>query len=373
MPRIIFAVLAAALLLAPAARAQVTIENTTQGTTHATLQEAIDAANNGDAIALGPGVLEEENVVFRSGIDVHVSGAGRDATIIDPGDADRGGQPILNFNGVAVTNNTVISDLTLRNGMRRGGMFRGGGAAFLVDSASPTFLNVDFIGNEAGSNGSGGSHVAIDDVRGTPVVFINCRFSDGRVAFAPFSARRSDVRLINCLIVRGQETVGLVFIMGNYEMVNCSVPRGAFDLRESNDPVSLNLVNSAVFSPDFSEEASVTAHRSFFPGATGDNIDGQPSFLQSTFALAPGSPGIDAGSLALYLAESGLSTAKDALGNDRLVDDPLAPNIIDDFAIDIGAVEAAPPPTCPSDFASPSDVFDIFDVIEFLNRAETCP
>ncbi|MEL7472231.1 MAG: hypothetical protein AAGK04_02860, partial [Planctomycetota bacterium] len=83
------------------------VANATQGTSHLTLQDALDNANSGDAIEIGAGTLFEDNIVFPSDLSVTVTGAGMDQTFIDGGGASNPENAILMvvapFNGVDQT------------------------------------------------------------------------------------------------------------------------------------------------------------------------------------------------------------------------------------------------------------------------------
>ncbi len=104
-----------------------------------TIQSAINAANNGDTVLVGPGTYVE-NINFNSKAVTVTSSDGPVTTIIDG-----------NHNGTVVTFNhsetaaSVLSGFTIRNGFQSGGF--GGGIS--VSSASPTISSNLITGNHA--------------------------------------------------------------------------------------------------------------------------------------------------------------------------------------------------------------------------------
>jgi hypothetical protein len=137
-------------ILATSARAQATINVPAD---QATIQAAINAANNGDTVLVAPGTYLE-NINFNGKAITVASSGGPSVTIIDG-----------NANGSVVTFNTgettasVLNGFTIRNGLRNGLW----GAGILVVSASPKITGNIVTGNHAavgiGITVNGGSPV----------------------------------------------------------------------------------------------------------------------------------------------------------------------------------------------------------------------
>ncbi len=104
-----------------------------------TIQSAINAANNGDTVLVGPGTYVE-NINFNGKAITVTSSDGPVTTIVDG-----------NHNGTVVTFNhsetaaAVLSGFTIRNGFQSGGF--GGGIS--ISSASPTISSNVITGNHA--------------------------------------------------------------------------------------------------------------------------------------------------------------------------------------------------------------------------------
>lgn len=103
------------------------------------IQSAINAANNGDTVLVGPGTYVE-NINFNDKAITVTSSDGPSTTIIDG-----------NHNGTVVTFNhsetgaSVLSGFTIRNGYQSGGF----GGGILIQAASPTIKNNIITGNHA--------------------------------------------------------------------------------------------------------------------------------------------------------------------------------------------------------------------------------
>ena len=109
------------------------ITNSTQGAVFSSLQAALEAANSGDELTIGPITLLEDNIQFPNGLDVTITGAGMDQTIIDGG-GGADDTPVLSLLGSGQTDSTVISNLTIQNGVNLSAA-----AGVLVQGASPRF------------------------------------------------------------------------------------------------------------------------------------------------------------------------------------------------------------------------------------------
>jgi parallel beta-helix repeat protein len=105
----------------------------------ATIQAAINAANNGDTVLVAPGTYIE-NINFGGKTITVTSSGGPSATIID-GNANGS---VVTFN-TGETTDSILSGFTIRNGLRAGLW----GAGILVVSASPTITGNVITGNHA--------------------------------------------------------------------------------------------------------------------------------------------------------------------------------------------------------------------------------
>ncbi|MGB0714754.1 MAG: right-handed parallel beta-helix repeat-containing protein, partial [Phycisphaerae bacterium] len=264
------------------------IHNVTQDTTHRTIQDAVNAAANGDVIQLGPCTLFEDDIIFPSGVDLELRGAGKDITRIDGGDQDDGDyNAVFEINGNQ-TSAMILSDFTINN-------YRGDG--IVTGNASPTLRNIRFD----------------DCVVGTPLdlggasLVERCEFNGGLLNFATVFVRADSgvPTFLNCAFRNIATTV--TFHMGGNttcEVVNCTITGGqntALNLVAGQ----LNLYNSIVDGFIFNV-STLNSVRSLYEGATGDNIDGVPTFVDAAngdLRLAPGSLGIDTGN-AILLGEA---------------------------------------------------------------------
>jgi hypothetical protein len=126
------------------------------GTQHAcyeTIQAALDAAQDGDRITLGPGTYAGGFVISKN---VQLNGAGAEATVIS------GGGPVVTIGvaGAASEPAASISDVTIRDG---------------VNASDPTFVVGGGILVPAGASGATGATVTVTDSvitgnRATPTV-----------------------------------------------------------------------------------------------------------------------------------------------------------------------------------------------------------
>ena len=144
------------------------VANVTQSTSYHTLQEALDNAMSGDAIEIAEGTLSEDGIVFPSGLNVTITGAGKDLTFIDGGTDGTDGEAILKLND-GQTAATVISHLTLLNGADDTVPSQG---SLLISNTSPTIIDVAF----RDATGLGGAVAGIR-VLGSFSTFERCEFS----------------------------------------------------------------------------------------------------------------------------------------------------------------------------------------------------
>ena len=116
------ALIGASLLLAGTATAD-TLDVCQDGCTYSSIQDAINAASDGDRIEIGPGTYFESLVIDGKAIEL-IGIAGRDATFVDGNDSYR---PLLIQSGISGT--TVIDGLTFQKGRQTiyNGNVEGGG------------------------------------------------------------------------------------------------------------------------------------------------------------------------------------------------------------------------------------------------------
>lgn len=129
-----------------------------------TIQEAIEAASDGDIVELAPGTFHEHDIsLLQKAITVRgaIGADGLPATTIDCLGL---GDSILGFYGEG--NDTVIEHLAFT------GVSGSSWAAVIMFHARPTMINCTFVGNETTGIGGG-----VYNLNGAPI-FIDCRFID---------------------------------------------------------------------------------------------------------------------------------------------------------------------------------------------------
>jgi len=134
------------------------IINTTTGEAYRDLQEAMDAADPGEEIVLGPGTYTGLTDIDFGGKDIILRSSDPNdpnvvaATIIDPNQAGRA----FNFHG-GESPNAVLDGFTITNGRAASGTYAtpSGGAILCTAGSSPTISKCRIIGNSADSLGGG--------------------------------------------------------------------------------------------------------------------------------------------------------------------------------------------------------------------------
>ncbi len=282
------------------------VTNVTQGTTYGTIQSALDNATSGDAILLTAGTFNEDNIVFPNGLDVTITGLGPDLTIIDGGGAaDQ--NPILNMALTGQTSATVISALTLHNGVNT--TITGGGAV-VIAGTSPVFRGVHFRDNTGPGGNAGAAHLIASGAASPR--FERCIFSGASGAFDAIGTGggTSNIVMLQCLVAQSA-TFQAVRLEGNQHLVvNCTI--SGFETNWGNALQSfagtVDASNSVFDGLISSGSGVITTNRCLYAGATGDNIDAAPTFVDAMngdYRLADASLGTDAADFDAYLAAGG--------------------------------------------------------------------
>jgi hypothetical protein len=124
-----------------------------------TIQSAIDAAKNGDRVAVSPGVYAE-NLDFLGKAITVASTSGATRTVIDGGAA---GPTVRFVSGEPST--AVLSGFTVRDGAGGAPLYVGGGV--LISGSSPT-IEHDIVEGNVGANGAG-----VGVLGGAPLIKFN--------------------------------------------------------------------------------------------------------------------------------------------------------------------------------------------------------
>jgi len=300
------------------------VSNTTQGTQHLTLQDALDNAISGDAITIDAGTLFEDNIVFPTGLDVTITGAGMDQTFIDGGNDDN--DLVFNFIGDSnQTAATVIQNLSITNvGV--------GGAMRIREGATPTIRSVRFL------NCSGASALDVVD----SALIDRCVFTGTTNTFATVFADAGSATFLQCLIADNSTIVGVQATGSSQLMiVNSTIRDATFESLKVNSGAQVTVTNSVL--QTVVVEGAFSPSHSLYAGAPAGNgnIDGSPTFVDAAngdYRLAPSSLGIDAADYDAYITAAG--GAFDLSGAWRRIDGAPADTGVGAFTyLDIGAYE----------------------------------
>ncbi|MCA9253430.1 MAG: hypothetical protein KDA54_20045, partial [Phycisphaerales bacterium] len=348
------------------------IYNATQDAYYPTIQAAIDASAPGDVIELGACTFLERNIMLNNK-DVTLRGRGPDATVIDAESAAR----IFQF-----SNNTVVTieDLTLQNGFDTA---NGGSAAFILPGCVANFRNCRIEGNSTTVTYSVGAVLA----QQAEVHFEACEFRNNSTISGGFASdvgvQYTEATFVNCLFEGNGENAYLrIFVLNTsnvppVQITNCTFADfGGPAVIGAAEATTLVEINNSVFDAStdalvVDNGATITTSRCLFSGATGDNIDGTPAFVDAAngdYRLAAGSLGIDAADYDAYVAAGGAE--EDLNGGPRTHDDT---GIADTGAgsltyLDMGAYEFQGATSCGTggDFGNNGDV-DLADYARFAD------
>ena len=280
-----------------------------------TIQAAIDAASDGDVVAIKDGVYAGEgnrNIDF-NGKKIKVGSRNGRGVVIDCGGAGRG----FNFHS-GEGPGSVLDGVTIVNGSADD---NGGG--ILCTGSGPTIAHAVIIGNS--TRGSGGG---ICIVKGSPRI-TSCVIAGNtsRGAGGGICCRGSDAALVNCTIA-DNAGAGIYADTGSLSLVNCIVWGAAERAKIALGPAA-NVSVSSCNVQGGQAGVSVPKEGGLFWG--GWNIETDPRFvLPGDYHLPAESPCVDAG-----CNPPGDLTPTDADGNARSLDGLQAGMA----RIDIGAYE----------------------------------
>ncbi|MCB9848919.1 MAG: hypothetical protein H6814_10945 [Phycisphaeraceae bacterium] len=340
--------------MGPAAQAvnTATIDNITQGTNHATIQDANDNANPGDIIEIGAGVICESGILIDRALTIR--GQGMDATTID-GQSLAG---VMSWSGDTLT----LQDLTIANGANSG---FGGGLNIVAEVDAVAITGVRFLDNAGDSGGGIFCNGGLDPNRATMIehcefignaatgggglsgigggIMFGFQHVNATVINSLFRANTSGIRsaavqasgqtgllckvsLINCTFVEhplnGNGGDLLIFNQSNsgtdtdFQISNCVFDNNAaFRVRDNNSEGAYRncVLGAGTVVAGFANDGGNTAVSPTFEDAPGGD-----------YRLAAGSSGIDMGDSAVYLSAGG--SLFDLADADRTMDDAGTPN-----------------------------------------------
>lgn len=240
--------------------------------------------------------------------------------------------------GVTCINGSI--DLA-RNRIAENSCGGSGGGIFVIFSgnATPRIESNLVLSNSAADDG-GGLWLS----NGGGMLVVNTVFADNVAPVGGGVYVRDNATIANCTIADNLATI---------EGGGLHYDDGASGLAVEN---SILHGNASPTSPDlrYPNGSAAVIYSNVAGGWPGvGNIDAAPIFVApeaDDYALAAGSPGIDAGDSLLFSIED---VATDLAGNPRVVDDPRTADTgvpdSDGAVIDMGALERQPPDTCPAD------------------------
>lgn len=270
----------------------------------ATIQQAIDAAADGDTIRIAPGTYRESVIWVDK--DLNIFGSGALQTIVDPG-LGAGGPGGRAFELVNVPMSSRLDGIMIRGGNI---MMPGGGMA--LSNSSPTISNCIFTANDASFGG------AMSNVGSAPLI-VNCLFHDNSaIEGGAIDNASSQPVIINSTFAHNTAIAdgGAIFNVMSQPVIVNSILWG-------NAAGQIGSFGSTIMISDSIVEG----------GFMGINImDADPLFVDSTagdYRLDEGSPAIDAGDAEALVGEF----LVDLAGEERVAGEQ----------VDLGAYEFHPP------------------------------
>ncbi len=308
-----------------------------------TIQEAIDAAMDGDEVEVHPGTYNETINLIGKKITVR-SSDGPEVTTID---AQGNGSVVTCDSGEGP--DTILEGFTIT-----GGLFEGGGMRNI--GSSPTVRNCTFSGNMTGFLGLGGG---MYNDNSSPTV-TNCTFS-GNTASGGGGMYNSDSSptVTNCTFS------GNAAIFGGGMANSNSSPTVTNCIFWDDSPTEIVDAEGSISTVRY------TDIQGGWTGAGSNNIDADPMFVDG-FHLSVGSPCVDAADN--NAVPKGIETDLD--GNPRFIEDPNTPDTGSGVCpiVDMGAYEfqEGTPGCCPWDLDGNSSV-GILDLLALLAAWGTNP
>ena len=343
-----------------------------------TIQEAIDAAMDGDEVEVHPGTYNETINFLGKAIRVY-STDGPDVTIIDAQqtgtvvtcDSAEGPDSVLE--GFTITGGNagfgggmrnINSSPTVTNCTFSENTADAGGALFLQNS-SPAIIGCTFRGNCAQVSDGG----AIYNLYGNPAL-VNC-LMNGNCAAVFGGGIFSDLAtlsLVNCTL--SDNTAYLGGGITNYAGVEMTL---SSCIIWGNHAAQGRGLEVQILSTSSVEVVNYSCVQDLGGAYGGDgNIDADPGFVdpqQGNYRLEPASPCLDAGDNTAV--PKGIDTDLD--GNPRFVDDPVTKDTGNGEPpiVDMGAYEFQPV-LCPWDLDDSGDV-GVKDLLFLLGTWGPCP
>ncbi len=265
------------LMAAPAARADFILVLADSTGDYVTIQEAVDAAQEGDTILVGSGVYtgEGNRDITLSGKNITIDGLEFRSPLVEPVVIDcEGAGRAFDF-GPGVGPATVITDFTFLNGAAAGAE----GGIMRCDHAGPTIYDCEFYG---GAAGSGGAIAAIGDPApdvSRCIFGYNTADLGGAVAITSGSARIDSSSFYGNSATEGG---ALHFYDSTASLDDCTIAENiaassgsAIDLESSSATIEMCIVafNRGASAID-GGAGSTTSYSCVFGNAGGDSLEG---------------------------------------------------------------------------------------------------